>query len=82
MVRRYLDTGDKKSTSGLRRHAKVCWGDEVVERASEAGDIKSARRALDGAKLRRDGSITAVFERNGKGKLTYSHRQHTTAETR
>jgi hypothetical protein len=25
-VRRFLDTGDAKSTSGLRRHAKNCWG--------------------------------------------------------
>jgi hypothetical protein len=29
-----------------------------------------------------DGSITAHFERKGKGKVTYSHRPHTKAETR
>lgn len=29
-VRRFLDTGDARSTSGLRRHAKMCWGDETV----------------------------------------------------
>ena len=54
----------------------------MVERAVNAKDIESARRTLQGAKLKKDGSITAVFERNGKGKVTYSHRQHTVAETR
>ena len=82
LVRRYLDTGDKKSTSSLRRHAKVCWGDEVVERAVEAKDIDAARRALHDAKPKKDGSLTAVFGRTGKGKISYSHRQHTTAESR
>ena len=26
----YLDTTDAKSTGNLRKHAKVCWGDETV----------------------------------------------------
>jgi hypothetical protein len=30
----------------------------------------------------RDGSITAVFERKDREKVTYSHRQHTKTETR
>lgn len=81
LVRRYLDKKDKGSTSGLRRHAKICWGEENVERAVEAKNIESARNALKKAKLL-DGSITAVFKRTGKGKITYSHRQHTKAETR
>jgi len=29
-----------------------------------------------------DGSITALFERIGKEKVTYSHRQHTTTQAR
>jgi hypothetical protein len=29
-----------------------------------------------------DSSITSAFERVSKGKVTYSHRQHTTAEAR
>jgi hypothetical protein len=81
LVRCYLDTGDKKSTSGLCRHAIICWGEEVVKEAAEAKDIASARDALKGA-VQRDGSITAIFERSGKGKVTYSYRQHTKAETR
>lgn len=81
LVHRYLDTGDKKSTSGLRRHASICWGEEIVKEAAEAKDIASARDALKGG-LQRDGSITAVFERTGKGKVTYAYRPHTKTETR
>jgi len=80
-VRRFLDTGDAKSTSGLRRHAKNCWGDEAVAAADGTQDLESARVVLAKTKLR-DGSITAEFERIGKGKLTYSHRQHTSTESR
>jgi len=56
-------------------------GEEIVKEAAAAKDIVSARDALKGG-LQRDGSITAVFERTGKGKVTYSYRQHTKAETR
>ena len=80
-VRRFLDTGDAKSTSGLRWHAKNCWGDEAVTAADATEDLESARVVLGKTKLR-DGSITAEFQRIGKGKVTYSHRQHTSTEAR
>ena len=80
-VRRYLDTGDAKSTSGLRQHAKNCWGDEAVEAADATQDLQSARAVLMKTKLH-DGSITAEFERIKKGKVTYSHRQHMSTEAR
>ena len=80
-VRCFLDTGDAKSTSGLRRHAKNCWGDEAVEAADGTQDLESARKVLAKTKLR-DGTITAQFERIGKGKVTFSHRQHTSTEAR
>jgi hypothetical protein len=80
-VRRYLDTKDKSSTKALCNHAIHCWGNEVVERSVEAKDIPSARAALKMAEMR-DGSIMAVFNRTGKAKISYSHRQHTEAETR
>ncbi|KAH9020815.1 hypothetical protein EDB84DRAFT_1621682 [Lactarius hengduanensis] len=58
-VRRYLDTGDAKSTSNLRRHAIVCWGKEAVDAASKTKDVHAAREAMTKP---RDGSLTAVFE--------------------
>lgn len=79
LVRRFLYTRDSSSTSNLRRHAKICWGNEVITAADEAGDHSSACGALANHK---DGSITAAFERAGKGKVTYSHRQLTKAESR
>jgi len=80
-VRRYLDTTDARSTSNLRKHAKICWTDEVVAHADATKDVKSAREALAGLK-NVDSSITAAFERVAKSKVTYSHRQHTKTEAR
>ena len=80
-VRRYLDKGDANSTSNLRKHAKKCWGEDVVataDRAKNAEDVRGT--ALDGHLSAQ--TITAVFERQGKGKIIYSHRQHTKTEAR
>ena len=79
--RRFLDKGDRKSTSNLRKHAKICWGSEAIEAADNTRDVDAAREILSKTKLR-DGSITAEFKRIGKGKVTFSARQHTTAEAR
>ena len=81
MVRRYLDTGDAKSTSNLGKHAKICWGEDAVAAADSTRDVRAAREAL-GKMKSVDSSITAAFERVTKGRVTYSHRQHTTTETR
>jgi hypothetical protein len=78
-VRRYLDTSDAKSTSNLRKHAKICWGEEPVAAADATKDVHAAREALGKFK---DSSITAAFKRVAKSKVTYSYRQHTTSETR
>ena len=80
-MRRFLDKGDEKSTGGLHRHAKNCWGEETVKAALDTRDLKAAQKILTQDKLK-DGSVMADFERIGKGKVTYSHRQHTYAETR
>jgi hypothetical protein len=45
MVRRYLDTTDAKSTSNLRKHAKICWGEEAVAAADQTRDVLAAREA-------------------------------------
>jgi len=80
-VRRFLDKGDAKSTSNMCKHAKGCWGEEAVAAADATRDINAARAVLASSKLR-DGSITAEFARIGKGKVSYSHRQHTKTEAR
>ena len=62
-----------------RKHAKICWGEEVVAAADNTRDVRAAREALEELKLV-DGSITAAFEQIAKSKVTYSHCQHTTSE--
>ncbi|KAF8798677.1 hypothetical protein BYT27DRAFT_7122876 [Phlegmacium glaucopus] len=81
MVRRYLDTGDAKSTSNLRKHAKICWGDEAVAAADNTKSIQAAREALENM-VSVNSSITEAFKCVAKGKVTYSHRQHTTTKAR
>jgi hypothetical protein len=81
MVRRYLDTGDAKSTSNLRKHAKICWGKEAVAAVDSTRDVHTAQEALGKMKLV-DSSITAAFECASKAKVSYSHRQHNTTKTR
>lgn len=80
-VRQFLDKGDTKLTSGLHRHVKTCWRAETVDAALNTKDLDGARAVLGKTELK-DGSITAAFEHIGKGKVTYSHRQYTYAETR
>ncbi|KIK80333.1 hypothetical protein PAXRUDRAFT_158958 [Paxillus rubicundulus Ve08.2h10] len=75
-IRRYLDKRDATSTSNLRKHGKKCWGTDVVAAADDAKDAQEVRKNIVGGGLR-DGTITVLFERQGKGKVTYSHRQHT-----
>ena len=84
-VRRFLDTGDSKSTGRLHSHAKKCWGETTVKAALETRDLKAARAIVNKqpqADPKTDSTLTAAFERIGKGKVTYSHRQHTYAESR
>jgi len=53
-----------------------------MQGADTCGDLDSTREGLDKAKKLQDGSITTAFERKGKGKVTFSHHQHTKAQTR
>jgi hypothetical protein len=78
-VHRYLDTSDSKSTSNLRKHAKICWTEDIVALADKTKDVKAAREALGNLK-NVDASITAAFQRIAKSKVSYSHRQHTKTE--
>jgi hypothetical protein len=78
----FVDKADASSTSNLRKHAKICWGDEVVKAADETKDLTRARAIVAKSGLG-NASITAMFERaKGKGAVTYSHTLHTKTETK
>ena len=62
-------------------HVRKCWGEDALTKAYDAKAAEGAHEQLGGAGLR-DRSITATFEGSGKGKVRYSHRQHTKAETK
>jgi hypothetical protein len=72
---------DTNSTGNLRKHARLCWGEEALKAAEEAKDVNDARELVVKSILK-SGSITALFERKNKKKVTYSNRQHTRTETR
>jgi hypothetical protein len=58
----------------MRKHAKKCWGAETVELADKAKNAAEVRvTAVKG--ILDPQSITVAFERKGKGKVTFSHRQ-------
>ena len=84
ILRCYLDTKDQNSTSNMHKHARKCWGEENVSNALDMKgtlSIDDVRKSLANTKLCY-GSIMASFERKGKGKVTFSLRQHTYMETR
>ena len=68
----------------MHKHAKNCWGEDIVSQALETKGsltIDEVCKSLAGAKVQ-NGSIFAAFERKGKGVVTFSTRQHTYEETR
>ena len=83
IVRRYIDKADRGSTSNMHKHAKNCWGEEIVSKALEMKNqlsINEVRKSLAKAKLQ-DGTIMALFERKEKENVTFSTKQHTYTET-
>jgi hypothetical protein len=80
-VWRFLDKGDAKLTGNMWKHAKKCWGDDVVASADKANDVNKVRRTTVKGSLDPQ-LIMAAFERKGRDKVTYSHRQHTKSEAR
>lgn len=79
----YLDTGDITSTSNLRKHARICFGESALEAADKTGNMAHSREVVNAA-ISQQAPLTAMFERmsNGKGKVTYSHTQHTKTEVK
>jgi hypothetical protein len=55
---------------------------DLVTQADETKDSAYVRQGLAAAKKLKDGTITASFERQGKGKVAYSTRQPTYKEAR
>jgi hypothetical protein len=80
-VWRYLDKGDAKSMGNMQKHARKCWGDEVVASANVANNANEVRATTIKGFLNLQ-SIMAAFERKGKDKVMFSHRQHTKTEAR
>jgi len=75
-IRCYLDKKDFNSTGNLRRHAKQCWGAEIVAAADEAKDASEACNSVTSL-AGRNRSITATLKRREGSKVTYLHQQHT-----
>lgn len=65
-----------KSTGNLRKHAKIFWSAEVVVSADKARNASNVCATTIKGVLDPQ-SIMAVFERKGKGKVVFSHWQHT-----
>jgi len=80
-VCRFLDKGDARLTSNMHKHAKKCWGEEVVTSADNAKNANKVWATMVMGALNPQ-SITAAFKQKGKGKVNYSHRQHTKTEAR
>ena len=68
----YLDKKDSNSTSNLRKHAKQCWGAETVAAADQTKNTTEAHASVTSLVMK-NGSITAIFERVEKAKVTYLH---------
>jgi hypothetical protein len=60
IIRRYLDKSDQNLMGNLRKHARFCWGEEILQGADGCRDLDSAQEGLERAKKRKDGSITTA----------------------
>jgi hypothetical protein len=70
-VCRYLDSKDHAATSNLKSHAVRCFGQDLVK--SAFGKTQPGGH---------DGSIFAVFTRQGQQPVKISHHAHATEESR
>jgi hypothetical protein len=53
-----------------------------METVAAADDTRNLGAALEALTKVKNGSITEAFQRIAQGKVTYSHRQHTTTQAR
>ncbi|KIY61151.1 hypothetical protein CYLTODRAFT_363246 [Cylindrobasidium torrendii FP15055 ss-10] len=85
-TRRFQDTANRNSNSGLRKHAVRCFGKEVVDDAQEQEvhplALRQKIQEQPKGKLRTM-SISSMFDNQQKGgKKTYSTTPHTPTQTR
>ena len=66
-VCQFLDKGDTKSTSNMRKHAKRCWGPDIIALADEADDANEVCRTTIKGALNPQ-LIMAAFVRKGRGR--------------
>jgi len=45
-IRRYLDKGDAKSTSNMWKHARSCYGEDIVNEIAEAITVAFERKGM------------------------------------
>ncbi|KIL67362.1 hypothetical protein M378DRAFT_9576 [Amanita muscaria Koide BX008] len=69
-MQRHAKREESLGETNMRRHAKICWGEETIAAASGV-DMRTARKILKEKSLSR---ITAAFDRAGKGTVTSSNR--------
>ncbi len=82
-ITHYLDTKDAQSMSNLRKHAWKCWGEDIIKEADELGNVGAAWSLLKTPEVDKwNGLITAHFKQQGKGRVMYSHCQHTKVKLR
>ncbi|KAF8548098.1 hypothetical protein OG21DRAFT_1479311 [Imleria badia] len=70
-----------RGCKNMRKHTKKCWGLETLQATDSTKDVAEVHNKIVGSILC-NGSITESFKRKGKGKVTYSHRQHMCAKTK
>lgn len=79
-VRRFKDTKDSKSTGNLKKHVVKCWGEEAIVEAYKCASATDVRKSGILALGKLSQPIDMMFQQNGKGPVTYSHRMHTKIE--
>ncbi|KAI0739286.1 hypothetical protein C8Q80DRAFT_1063812, partial [Daedaleopsis nitida] len=59
LIQRNLLTTDQGLTGNLLKHAKVCWGKDIVKQIGGASDISEAHKAVKG--FMKTGKLTVYF---------------------
>ena len=72
-VKRYQTTKDKSATSNLKAHTIKCHGQDAVDATLKKNGSKDHAP---------DQSIFSIFARIGQKPVKFSHRSHTSVETR